>query len=126
MSSHQCEFNNQNLPNEQTIDEIVDSFFSPNRCQCGADDHETTRHPLCPLNSSLQTKQTQSSTNKCRCGSSTHSRTNYKYCRLNKRFIENTQANQIHSIDDLIEVIQTETNIIRNNQVNECAPVNIQ
>jgi hypothetical protein len=126
MSSHQCEFNFQNLLNEQTIDEIVDSFFSTNRFQCGADDHETTRHPLCPLNSSTQAKQTQSSNKNCKCGSSTHLRTSYKNCRLNKRFIDNTQANQIQSIDDLNDVILTETNIINNNQVDECAPVYIQ
>ena len=86
--------------NEQLIDNIL--VFEPHKCSCGALDHESNKYRLCPHN--IRNKIIPRSIDSCKCGSKSHKRTNYKYCPYNKRFIQNANANQINSIEDLDDV----------------------
>ena len=78
-------------------------------CECGSKNHESSSYRLCPLNPLNKTTNVQK--NQCRCGSYSHQRTNYTHCRLNKRFIQNSMANTIQSLDDVNDVIQSEVQL---------------
>ena len=82
-------------------------------CECGENDHQSPRYPLCKLNPNniIRNKTSKS----CKCGSTTHRRTSYHNCPLNKRFVRNSQANQTNTLDDYIEI--TNNQILDNPEV---------
>ena len=95
------------------IDQIVDSFFTTDACQCGSSEHESTNYPLCRLNI-INTQPSVINTDnirRCVCGSSTHQRTNHKDCKLNKRNVNNSLANTVQSLEDYIDLVNIDAEI---------------
>jgi hypothetical protein len=110
-------FINENLT--ENLTENIPIFRTP-PCRCGSTEHRRTTYHLCPLNeririSELNTQGTSNNSSRtCRCGSTTHQRITHKDCRLNKNRITNSQSNQLESLDDMNELINSTTNIRRN------------
>ena len=113
----------QQIINETQINDsyIEAPIYRVNLCKCGASDHTRTNYKYCPLNKKInlsqintQTLNQQNNIKQCRCGSRDHFRITSLSCPLNKRRINNSQSNQIESIDDLIDFYEAQTVIETN------------
>jgi hypothetical protein len=99
----------QNPNNCDDVQEIIDSVFTQDICQCGDTTHSSTNDRLCPLNPA--NRNNSRNRDGCKCGSRSHKRISFANCPLNKRFVQNTHANQLSSLDDYITVCETEVSI---------------
>jgi hypothetical protein len=103
----------------ENLTENMPIFRAP-QCRCGSTEHRRTTYHLCPLNERIRISEintqgmSNNSSRMCRCGSTTHQRISHADCPLNKKRINNSQSNQLESLDDLNELINTTTNIRRN------------
>ena len=108
ISSFHCLKNPINMTSHEPaeIEPIVDSILTPDQCECGENDHETTRFPLCRLNINNRPQQDENVI-RCRCGSTTHQRITFTNCPLNRRFPQNSQVNRISNLEDIIDLSES-------------------
>ncbi len=110
ITSHQSnEF--LNTLNENYTDDIP--VYRVLQCKCGSTEHQRTTHRDCILNKRVvnANQQTLPVAGRCQCGSDTHRRISHSDCPLNPKRPQNSQGNQIESLEDYEDFLNSTTEI---------------
>jgi hypothetical protein len=101
--------------NENFTDDIP--VYRVLRCRCGSTEHLRITHRDCILNKRIvnANNRTLPVAGRCQCGSDKHVRISHSDCPLNPKRPQNSQGNQIESIEDYDDFINSNTQLENHN-----------